>query len=133
MAPDQRAGRAGKLAGEMPDAARGAVDQHLAAEQQPALAQRMQRGQAGDRQGRGLRVADRVGQRGDRVAAAIDPLGPGARRQEADDARAGLWGRCRPRAARSTTPAKSQPGRQPGSATCSARRVSPRLSEIAVT
>ncbi len=33
----------------------------------------------------------------------------------------------------STIPAKSQPGRQPGSATCKARRVSPRFSEIAVT
>ena len=30
-------------------------------------------------------------------------------------------------AAVSTIPAKSQPGRQPGSATCKARRVSPRL------
>src|SRR3954468_3469391 len=33
----------------------------------------------------------------------------------------------------STTPAKSHPGRQPASATCKARRVSPRFSEIAVT
>ena len=62
----------------------------LRPEQQPALAQRMQRGEPGDRQGRGLGVADRVGQRGDRMAAAIDPLGPGARRQDADDPRAGL-------------------------------------------
>jgi hypothetical protein len=36
-------------------------------------------------------------------------------------------------AASSTTPAKSQPGRQPGSAAVTARFVSPRLSEIAVT
>ncbi len=36
-------------------------------------------------------------------------------------------------ASRSTTPAKSQPGRQPGAASCNARLVSPRLSEIAVT
>lgn len=44
----------------------------------------MQRGEPGDRQGRGLRVADRVGQRRDRMAAAIDPLGPGPVRQQPD-------------------------------------------------
>ena len=38
-----------------------------------------------------------------------------------------------PAAAVSITPTKSQPGRHPGSACCTARRVSPRLSEIAVT
>ena len=38
------AGRRGELAGEMPDPARGAIDQHLAPEQQPALAQRVQCG-----------------------------------------------------------------------------------------
>jgi hypothetical protein len=49
MAPDLRAGRGGELAGEMPDSARGAVDQYLAPEQQPALAQRVQSGEARDR------------------------------------------------------------------------------------
>ena len=122
----------GELAGEMPDPARGAVDQHLAAEQQPALAQRVQRGQPGDRQCRGLRIADPVRQNRDRMAAAIDPLGPGARRQDADDPRAGLGaaavrrlgldhaGEIPPR-----PPARLGLGQRPP--------VSPRFSEIAVT
>ena len=41
------------------------IDQHLATQQQPALAQRMQRGQAGNRERRRLRVRDSIRQRGD--------------------------------------------------------------------
>ena len=51
----------------------------------------MQRRQARHRQGRGFGVADGVGQCRDCMAPAIDPLGPSARRQHADDPRAGLW------------------------------------------
>ena len=68
MTPDLRAGRPGELAGEMPDPTRGAVDQHLAPEQQPAPAQRVQCGEARDRQSRRLGIPDRIRQRGDRNA-----------------------------------------------------------------
>jgi hypothetical protein len=68
LAPDLRAGSVRQLAGEVADAPGGAVDQHLAAEQQAALAQRVQRGEAGDRQGRGRRVAAPIGQRDRRLA-----------------------------------------------------------------
>jgi len=50
MAPDLRAGGCGELTSEMPDPTRGAVNQHLATEQQPALAECMQCGEARDRQ-----------------------------------------------------------------------------------
>jgi hypothetical protein len=76
MPPYGGAGRRGELAREVPDPARGAVDQNLAAEQQPALAQRMQRGEPSNGQSGGLRIADRVGQGRHRMAAAIHPLGP---------------------------------------------------------
>ena len=79
MTPDLRAGRPGELAGEMPDPTRGTVDQDLAAKQQPALAQRMQRGQPGDRQSGSLGVADRLGQGRHRVAPTIHALGPSSR------------------------------------------------------
>ena len=81
MAPDERARDRRHLAGEMPDPARGAVDQHLAAEQQAALAQHVQGGQPGDRQGRRRGIADRIGQDRHRMGAAGHPLSPGARRQ----------------------------------------------------
>jgi hypothetical protein len=58
----------------MADPAGGAVDQHLAAEQQPALAQCMQRRQPGHRQANGLRLADAVGQRRQPIAGRADPL-----------------------------------------------------------
>jgi len=90
MPPNERAGGDGELAGEMPDPARGAVDQHLAAQEEPALAQRVERREAGDREGCRLGVADRIGQRRHRMAAAIDPLAPGPRGQDPDDPRAGL-------------------------------------------
>jgi hypothetical protein len=76
MAPDLHARRHSELAGEMSDPTRGAVDQDLTPEQEPALAQRMQRGEARDRQRRRLGIPDRIRQRGDRVGAAIDPLRP---------------------------------------------------------
>ena len=78
MAPDLRAGRRSELAGEMPDSTRGTIDQHLAPEQQTALAQRVQCGEARDRQRRRLGIVDRIRQRSDRMGAAIDPFGPGA-------------------------------------------------------
>jgi hypothetical protein len=90
MPPHQRTGGDTELAGEMPDTARGAVDQHLATEKQPALTQRVERGEPRDRQCRCLGVADPIGQRRHRMAAAIDPLGPGPRRQDADDPGAGF-------------------------------------------
>jgi hypothetical protein len=40
--------------------------------------------------GGSLGIADGIGQRGDRMGAAVDPLGPGARWQDADHARAGF-------------------------------------------
>ena len=104
-APDLRAGRHSELAGEMPDSTRGAIDQHLAPEQQTALAQRVQCGEARDRQRRRLGIVDRIGQRGDRRGAAIDPFGPGARRQNANHACAGFGARCH-------RPLRSQPRRQ---------------------
>jgi hypothetical protein len=73
----------------VPDTARGAVDQHLAAEEEPALAQRMQGRQPGDRQRRGLCVGHGVGKGGDGMAWRAHPLGPGAGREEADHAAAG--------------------------------------------
>src|SRR5439155_11277178 len=74
MTPDDRTGGKRELAGEMANPARGAVDEDFAAEEEAALAQRVQRGQPGDRQGRRLGVAAAVGQRRHRMAAAIDPL-----------------------------------------------------------
>jgi hypothetical protein len=47
MPPHESAGGDRELTSEVPDPARGAVDQHLAAEQQPALPQCVQRGQPG--------------------------------------------------------------------------------------
>ena len=90
MAINLGACRGGKLHGEMPDAARRTIDQHLATQQQPALSQRMQRGQTGNRERRRLRVSDRVRQRRDGMAWRSNALGPGAGRQHAYDARAGL-------------------------------------------
>ena len=49
MPPDARARCGRKLAGEMSDPARRAIDQHLAPEQQPALPQRVQGGQPRNR------------------------------------------------------------------------------------
>jgi hypothetical protein len=49
MASDLRTSCRSELAGEMPDPTQSAVDQHLASEQQPALAQRVQRGEARNR------------------------------------------------------------------------------------
>jgi hypothetical protein len=83
--------RGGKLHGEMPDAARRTIDQHLATQQQPALSQRMQRCQAGNRKCRRPRIGDGIRQRSDGVARRSDALSPGASRQHADDARAELW------------------------------------------
>jgi hypothetical protein len=77
MPPYDGAGRRGELAREMPDPARSAVDQNPAAEQQPALAQAVQRGQPGDRQSGGLGIADCLRQGRHRMAATIHPLGPG--------------------------------------------------------
>ena len=58
----------------------------------------MQCGEARDRQRRRLGIVDRIGQCGDRLGAAIDPFGPGARRQNANHACAGFGpaaiGRC---------------------------------------
>jgi hypothetical protein len=51
----------------------------------------MQRGQSGDRQGCGLSIANGLGQNRHSVAATIDPLGPGARGQDADNPSARFW------------------------------------------
>src|SRR5262249_48788329 len=79
MSPYEGAGRRRKLTSEVSDPTGGAVAQYLAAEQQPSLPQRMQRGQPGDRRGCGLSIANGLGQNRHSVAATIDPLGPGAR------------------------------------------------------
>ena len=59
------------------------------AEQQPALPQRMQCGEAGHRQGRRLRVAHAIGQHRDVLHRHANAFGPGAAQEIADDARAG--------------------------------------------
>src|SRR5262249_28063035 len=82
--PHQGAGGEGELAGEVADPAGRTVNQYLAPEQEAALTQRVQRGQPRDRQCRGLRIAASLRQDTDCMAAAIDPLGPGAGRQYAD-------------------------------------------------
>ncbi len=86
-----RTGRGGELHREMPDPARRTIDQHLAAEQQPALAQRMQRGQPGHRQGCRLRIGNAVRQRRDRMARRAHTLRPRTGRQHADHARTHGW------------------------------------------
>ena len=59
---DTRPGSRGDLGREVPDAAGGAGDQHPLAEQRRAMPQGPQRGQAGDRQRRGVLEADIVRQ-----------------------------------------------------------------------
>jgi hypothetical protein len=61
---------------------------NLSPEKQPALAQRVQRGQSSNRQGGSLGIADRLGQGRHRVAATIHLLGSRTRGQNADDASA---------------------------------------------
>ena len=84
------AAQARELHREVADAAGGAGDQHAAAEQRAVLAERVERGEAGHREGGGLRERHLLGQLGERVRGHGHALGPGAFRQEPDHARADL-------------------------------------------
>src|SRR5262249_906483 len=115
LAVNDGAADGGELAGEMADPAGGAVDQYPAAEQQPALAQRMQRRQPGDRQAPRHPLADPAGQR--RGGASQSPA-TRTRWAEAPDGnkpttRVPAGGPLPSAAGASTMPAKSQPGRAP--------------------
>ena len=68
----RRAGGGGELAGQMADTAGCLIDQHLAAQQQSTLPQRMQGREPRHGQRRPLRIRHLVRQRGDRVGRHTD-------------------------------------------------------------
>ena len=110
---DARPGARGDLGREMPDAAGSAGDQHPLAEQRRAVAQRPQRRQPGDRQGRGLLEARHCP-----AIAAMRWAGTAARCAQpalsvSATTRAPALGPLPLAAARTTTPLMSWPGRQP--------------------
>ncbi len=87
---DVGAAEARELHREVTHAAGGAGHQHALAEDHAVLAESVEGGEAGDREGRGLGERHLLRQLGEGVGRHRHALGPGALREEADHARAGL-------------------------------------------